>query len=288
MKSIIYSLGIALLASSHTTDAAVLRFESVVATANISLDGVVDSNGGTTRVEVLDPNGSTFALADPKRGEIKVRALASEVGALLASAVGNITFTFRAEGGSIFFPEGSFKADFHSLMARSAVAGIETIGGAAQTVSQHQANVFGGTRGSGVGALIDVTDFVGLPFPRILEPNPVTPNSGASVDWSADHLTSSLSSTEFVLEEGRAVTFSLAFRVVAKITEKGLADSDGSNTANFYFTLPEAVTLLDVPESYSWITVTTVPLPSAYLFLMTGLGGFHLLSKCRRGRPTSM
>lgn len=288
LKSITCFLGILLVASSNPTDAAVLRLQTAVASASVSLDGVGDSEQGSTLVEALDPNGSTFALADPDTGEIKVRALAAEAGALSASALGSIRFTFRAEDGAIFFPEGSFQANFDSIMSRNAVLGIETIGGTAQTVSQHQANVFGGTRGSGLGALIDVTDFVGLPFPRIIEPNPVTANSGAMVDWSAGHLTSSLSSREFVLEENRTVTFSLAFRAAAIISERGLADSDGSNTASFSLTLPEAVTLLDAPESYSWITVTTVPLPSAYLLLITGLGGCKLLSRRRRRTATSL
>lgn len=287
MKSIICFSCIVLLVSLNAADAAVLRLQSVVASANVSLDGSVDSDQGSVLVEALDPSGSTFASADPIRGEIKVRALASEAGRMSASAFGSIQFTFRAEDGSIFFPEGTFEADFHSSMTRNAVLGIETLGGAAQTVSQHQASVLGGTQGSGLGALIDVTDFVGLPFPRIIEPNPASANSGANVDWSANHLTSSLSSRAFVLEENRSLQFNLAFRAAANITERGLADSDGSNTASFSFTLPEAVTLLDVPQSYTWINATAVPLPGAYLFLMTGLGAFSVLFNRRGKRPTS-
>ncbi len=286
MKSITCFLGIAVLASSIAADAAVLRLQSVVASASVSFDGSGDSDQGSSLVEALDPIGSTFALADPDNGEIKVRALASEAGRMSTSAVGNIQFTFRAEGGSIFFHEGAFTAAFDSTMTRNAVLGVETIGGAAQSVAQHQASVLGGSQGSGLGALIDVTDFVGLPFPRIIEPNPVTANSGASVDWSVGHLTSNLSSRAFVLEENRTLSFNLAFRAAATITERGLADSDGSNTASFTFSLPEGVTLLDVPESYSWISVTPVPLPAAFLFLLSGLIGFPLVRNVQRKRST--
>ena len=283
MKSLISFIAVLLLAPLSTADAAILRLESTLASANINLDGMVNSNQGSSAVEVNDPDGgSTFALSDPENGVIKVRALASEVDRLSASAVGNMQFTFRAEGGSIFFPEGAFKVDFHSSMSRDAAEGVETIGGTAQTVSQQQASVIGGTQGSRLGALIDVTDFFGLPFPRIIEPNPVTPNSGASVDWSADQLTSSLSSRSFTLEENRALTFDLAFRVVANISEKGFADSNGADTANFSFVLPANVTLLDVPQDYSWIAGSPVPLPSALILLMSGLGWVSVISYPRR------
>ena len=106
LKSITFLLGTLLLATSNTTDAAVLRFQTVVASANVSLDGIGESDQGSTLVEAVDPDGSTFALADPNSGEIKVRALASEDGRLSASARGSIRFTFRAEGGGDTFPRG--------------------------------------------------------------------------------------------------------------------------------------------------------------------------------------
>lgn len=275
-------LGILVFAVANSVEATVLRFQSVVAGVSVGYDGMGVSDSGNNFVEAYDPNGSTFATINPNTGEIKFRALASQAGRMETSAKGSIQFSFRPETGPIFFPEGSIKADFHSTMTRNAVLGINTLGGAAQTVSQHQASIFGGSKGSGLSALIDVTDFVGLPFPRIFEPNPVTLNSGAEVDWSAGHLTSSISSNPFLLEEDQTLTFFIGFRAAARITEQGLADSDGSNTVNFSLTLPDNVTLVDVPQSYSWISVATVPLPSTYLFFIAGLGVLHLFRSQRQ------
>lgn len=280
MQSLIRFFAILFIASANVAEAATLRFQSITASASVSYDGIGVSDQGNDLIEVLDPEGSTFALVDPDTGTIRVRALASEAGRMSASALGNIQIKFRAEGGPIAFAEGAFTADFDSVMTRTAVLGVETLGGAAQTVAQHQASVLGGTQGSGLGALIDVTDYVGFPFLRIIEPNPVAAGSGAAIEWSANHMTSSLSSRAFELDEGRTLTISLAFRAAANISERGLADSDGSHTASFSFALPETVSLADVPQSYTWIGVSTVPLPGAFVFLMTGLGGLSLA--CRR------